>query len=222
MKLKTKTAAYITIAASVTFLVLLTILHFLKPEIDPSWRLISEYQIGDYGWLMSVAFFTLAVGQVSFFFAIRPFAKGLSGRIALALILLSIAGFIIVGLFPPDPITTPRELYSFSMKMHSYAGLPALLGMPLITLFMSWSLLRKSKQWASVFARSWLLALTIIAWASLIAWNVGSSAQNIAPGVPPEQYEWIGWPNRVFILAYCLWLIVAAQGAITQKSKKNR
>jgi hypothetical protein len=31
-------------------------LHLIKPEFDPSWRLISEYEVGRFGWLMTLAF----------------------------------------------------------------------------------------------------------------------------------------------------------------------
>jgi hypothetical protein len=44
-----QTAARLSLAAAATFLVLLVALHFIKPELDPSWRMISEYEIGDYG-----------------------------------------------------------------------------------------------------------------------------------------------------------------------------
>ena len=31
------------------FMIILTVLHFIEPEIDPSWNFISEYQTGKYG-----------------------------------------------------------------------------------------------------------------------------------------------------------------------------
>ena len=55
------TAAQISIAAAAVFLGLLVVLHFFKPEFDPSWRFVSEYAIGDFGWLMKAAFFSLAL-----------------------------------------------------------------------------------------------------------------------------------------------------------------
>jgi hypothetical protein len=44
-------ASRMAIIFSVTFLAILFLLHFLKPELDPSWRMISEYEIGRYGWM---------------------------------------------------------------------------------------------------------------------------------------------------------------------------
>jgi hypothetical protein len=46
------------IVAAAAFVVLLAALQVLKPELDPSWRMGSEYAIGDYGWVMRIAFFS--------------------------------------------------------------------------------------------------------------------------------------------------------------------
>ncbi|MFB3764984.1 MAG: DUF998 domain-containing protein [Methanotrichaceae archaeon] len=43
------------------FLILLIALHFIEPEFDPSRQLISEYELGNYGWLMSLAFISLGI-----------------------------------------------------------------------------------------------------------------------------------------------------------------
>ena len=55
-----RTAARLSFAAAVAFLVLLAALHFIKPELDPSWRMVSEYEIGRYGWVMVLALLSLA------------------------------------------------------------------------------------------------------------------------------------------------------------------
>jgi hypothetical protein len=49
------TAAHLSFAGAATFAILLAALHFIKPELDPSWHFISEYAIGDYGWIMVLA-----------------------------------------------------------------------------------------------------------------------------------------------------------------------
>ncbi len=57
------TAARISFAASAAFLALLAALHLLRPELDPSWRFISEYELGAHGWLMRLAFLSLALSR---------------------------------------------------------------------------------------------------------------------------------------------------------------
>jgi hypothetical protein len=41
--------AEISLMAVASFSALLILLHFLKPELDPSWRMISEYEIVEIG-----------------------------------------------------------------------------------------------------------------------------------------------------------------------------
>ena len=61
---------------------LIVILHVLKPEYDPSWRMISEYSLGRHGWVMRLAFLTMAVALGATCLALWPF--GGAWTIALA------------------------------------------------------------------------------------------------------------------------------------------
>jgi hypothetical protein len=49
-------AARLAFVGAAAFMVLLAILHVLEPEFNPAWRMISEYELGSYGWMMSFAF----------------------------------------------------------------------------------------------------------------------------------------------------------------------
>jgi hypothetical protein len=77
------TAARLSFVAAATFVVLLAALHFIKPGLDPSWHFISEYAIGDYGWIMVLAFLSLASSYVSLFLALRSQLQTIAGRIGL-------------------------------------------------------------------------------------------------------------------------------------------
>lgn len=44
--------AFALIMAGALFVFLLSSLHMLQPEFDPTWRFISEYALGGYGWMM--------------------------------------------------------------------------------------------------------------------------------------------------------------------------
>ena len=56
-----RTAALLSFAGAATFVVLLAALHVIKAGLDTLWHFISEYAIGDYGWIMVLAFLSLAV-----------------------------------------------------------------------------------------------------------------------------------------------------------------
>jgi hypothetical protein len=45
---------YISIVFASILLATLFLLHFLKPELDPVWRMISENEFGRFGWLIGI------------------------------------------------------------------------------------------------------------------------------------------------------------------------
>ena len=55
----------ISLIAVALFITLLAVLHIIEPEFEPSKHLISEYELGRFGWLMSLAFFSLGIGVLS-------------------------------------------------------------------------------------------------------------------------------------------------------------
>ena len=57
------TAAYSSLAFVTAFFLWLIVLYFLEPEFNPP-HLISEYELGRFGWLMSLAFFCLGMGSL--------------------------------------------------------------------------------------------------------------------------------------------------------------
>jgi hypothetical protein len=60
-------AGRVSFGAAGAFLVLLAILHVIKPELEPSWHPASEYAIGDYGWVMMIAIFSMALSCLALF-----------------------------------------------------------------------------------------------------------------------------------------------------------
>src|SRR5262245_19779154 len=111
-------AARITFWAAALFLALLAVLHIVKPEYDPTWRMISEYEIGRFGWAMQLAFISLSIASVGAIAAVGSKAKSIMGYIGLVLLLVAATGMIIGGIFPSDPITTDPDALSASGEMH--------------------------------------------------------------------------------------------------------
>ena len=60
------------------FLAILVLLHFLKPELAPSWRMISEYEIGRLGWIMRLAFVCWGAGVLALTIAVQSSLQGRS------------------------------------------------------------------------------------------------------------------------------------------------
>src|SRR6516164_5901521 len=92
----------LTIGFCVAFLAILSALHALEPEFNPP-HLISEYQLGRFGWLMSLAFFCLGAASFVLFAVARQAVRTRPGLFGTwGLLIIGIAYFC-AGIFPPDP-----------------------------------------------------------------------------------------------------------------------
>jgi hypothetical protein len=201
-----RTTASLSFAGAATFLVLLTALHFIKPELDPSWRFISEYAIGDSGWIMVLAFLSLALSYASLFFAIRSQTRTFGGKIGLASLLVSAAGLTIAGIFTTDPITASIDAMTAEGNLHNLGGTLGM-AMPIAAVLISWSLAR-NPAWAparrSLIGAAALAMIGFLASFLSIGLMLSQSGGNFGPGVL------VGWTNRLEVLTYSIWLMVVA------------
>lgn len=78
---RTSQVARISFVASVTSLLSLVALHVLSPEFDPSWRMVSEYALGSYSWVLALMFITQALSSFALFFAIKNQVRTVGGNI---------------------------------------------------------------------------------------------------------------------------------------------
>src|SRR4029453_19231071 len=104
------------LAALVIFLVLLAALHFLEPEFDPSKCVLSEYELGRYGWVMSLAFFSLGIAVLAMLRSTRKISTGRRGRIGRWWFLAISIAFFGAGIFCPY---TPLNFASY---IHGLCG----------------------------------------------------------------------------------------------------
>jgi len=192
------TAALLSFAAAATFVVLLAALHFIKPELDRSWHFISEYAIGDYGWMMVVAFLPLALSYVSLFVAIRSQLWTIVGRIGLALLLVSALGSTIAAIFTTDPITVSEEAVTPEGDLHNLGGALGI-AMPFAAGLIGWRLARNPAWSSAKRPLLWASGLTLVAF--LVSF--------VSPGVMVSQSGGkfgpevlVGWPNRFEVVAY--------------------
>jgi hypothetical protein len=92
-------AARVAFAAAATSLLLLAALHVLRPDLDPSWRMVSEYAIGKFGWVQTLVFLLMAASSASLLVAIRSEVRTLWGKIGLVFLVLAAVGFFLGGVF---------------------------------------------------------------------------------------------------------------------------
>jgi hypothetical protein len=199
-------AAQAAIGAAVAALVALALLHALKPEVSPSRNMISLYALGRYGWMMALCFAAFGAASLCLLAALVERSPSVLGRIGLAFLLAAGVGLMMAACFRMDPVSTPRTEMSTSGKMH---GVSFLIGVPcqlLATLLLSLASVDQSLN-----ASTPLLLLTTVVWLSLA--GTITIMVMVGPGKPsnpngPERF--LGLPNRLFMVAYGVWLVAAA------------
>jgi Protein of unknown function (DUF998) len=211
-----RAAALLSFASAATFVVLLAALHFIKPELDPSWHFISEYAIGDYGWMMVLAFLSLALGYVALFVAIRAQLRTIGGYIGLAMLLVSALGLTIAAIFTTDPITVSEDAVTTEGALHNLGGTLGI-AMPLAAALVGWNLAR-TPAWSS--AKRLLLLATGLALVAFLISFISLGVMVTQSGGEFGSEVLVGWPNRLEILAYSAWLMVVARQAI-RVSRQN-
>jgi hypothetical protein len=187
-------AAKLSIAAITAYQILLLMVIFIKPEVDPTHKPISEYAIGRNGWVMVLAFLTAAVSYGCLFVAVRPLVRTVSGRIGLGILGVCVLGTVGVGVFVADPVVTPLTDLTTIGTLHVICGFSALVLLPFAALLINLDVARRSPAVAPVLR--WTAGLPL---AGLILHELVSLV------VPPE-----GWPPRFLFLTYAIWLILLA------------
>jgi hypothetical protein len=211
-----QTAARLSLAGAAMFVVLLAALHLIKPELDPSWHFISEYAIGRHGWMMVLAFGSLAFSYVMLTVALRSQLRTIWGRIGLALLLVSAAGLAIAGIFTTDPITASKDAVTSEGKLHNLGGTLGI-AMPVAAAIIGWSLAR-DQAWSS--ARRPLIWATALA---LLSFLVSFSSLSVMLSQHDGRFGpdvLVGWPNRLEVLAYSVWLTVVAWHAAQLRKQR--
>jgi hypothetical protein len=187
-------------------LISLAALHVLKPDIRPSSTMISQYALGRHGWVMAVCFASFAAASACLFAALIPRVSSPLASIGAAFLLLAAFGLGMAARFPMDPVSTDPAQMSFSGRMH---GVSFMIGVPsqlLAVLLLSLALRNEATH-----ASSPLLVLAAVIWLSFGV--MVAVMLKVGPGKPPNPNgpeRFLGWPNRLFMIAFGAWLMVAA------------
>lgn len=197
-------AAGAAFAGSAASLLVLAALHITRSDLSPGGHMISEYAIGHAP--LGLSFFALqAVGALGMAAALPARASGLAVRIGIALLVLAAVGLGLAVAFTMDPLTTPPGQETMSGTMH---GVAALVGIPTLiaaTLVLGYAL-PKHQTWQRV--GPWLKVLGHLSWIAL-ALMIACMLLLITQGMT-AMGDLVGWANRLLVLAFALWLMVAS------------
>jgi hypothetical protein len=192
-------AAISALVAGAVTVGLIAILHVLEPEYDPSWRMISEYSLGRYGWVMRVAFVTMAIGLGTTSLALWPFGGAWTGGLAIVALAALGAAFI-----DADPIMTPSAEATATGRAHTILGVVLLAGFPPAAL---------AAGVGAAPALGWTLAIASVVPLAGLVWFLTAVAPAHGQGGSPEIR--IGWPDRFCLVVYLAWVVLAAIGVLS-------
>ncbi len=214
--------AYLAIAAAVTALLLLAGLHILSPEFDPSWRMVSEYANGHYGWVLSLMFVTWALSSWALAIAIWSQVRTLAGKIGLVFLIAAGVGEAMASVFDIN-----------NQPLHDIAGYIGILSLPVAAMLISKGLsaiqplsaAKKALLWAANL--TWMsVGLLVTTFIIMIVTYIQSGAK-IDPqakviALPPGVIAFVGWANRLLVVVFCLWVITVAWQAIQLQRGKSQ
>jgi hypothetical protein len=213
-------ATQLAIATAAATLLLLASLHVLSPELDPSWRMVSEYANGQHGWVLSLMFSAWALSSWAVVITLRSLAVTKAAKVGLVFLFLAGAGEAMASVF------------DIKHPLHSVAAMIGIPSLPVAAMLISASLAR-TREWSG--AKSVLLWAANMTWVSFVLMAVsfaifiatykhagGDMSAGVAiTALPPGVIAWVGWANRLLIFCYCVWVITVAWQTLQRRGQSS-
>jgi len=173
------------------FVAALVVLHVLKPDYTVVDHMVSDYAVGRYGWIMTTAFASAALGCLML-------GAGLlgggpvtwTGRLGAILLLITSAGLTVTAIFPTDLETAPSTRTGDIHAMSFFVNIVAIL---LSALLLGFSY-RGAVAWQRYKAAG-------LGFAALLVVAFVAQFQTLHKGAP------YGITNRVFVAILMAWLV---------------
>ena len=211
------TMARIAIVAIISYQVLLILLIFLRPDLDPTWHSISEWAIGKYGWLMTAGFLISGLSYALLCIVIRKEVRGKIGQAGVLLFLVCVLGTCGVGFFTTDPIQMIGHPTTRGM-LHIICGTTALALFPFAALMLTLNIAKRNQTWVSV--KRTLSFTAFIPLAGFLGFVIYTLVY-VAPKGPGAYGPGvnIGLPPRVAFLSYMVWVVMMGTSYIRIKNQ---
>jgi hypothetical protein len=206
-----RAASMISIVFAAFAVILLAALHVLSPEFDPSWRVVSEYANGSFGWVLSLMFACWAISTWALAFTVKGYLQTRADKIGYWILILAGAGQALASVFDID------------QPLHGLADLLGGAGFPIAAMAITITLCR---------AQPWLRSKRTLLWSANLTWisvvatiasvvilyitythaggHVPSDGKSLPLGtvLPAGVIAVVGYANRFMVLAACAWTII--------------
>ncbi len=189
---------------SLLFIVTLTALHFIKPEIAPSWNFIGEYEIGPFGWLMQIGYLYLAFSCIFLVLALWS-QLDMAGKTGLIVLTIASAGMILAAIFKTDPLNTPANQLTLSGKLHQTGAM--LDQIPFAAILITIAFFR-NKNWQA--NNSILIMSLLFVWFGFFCF-VGTIQEQLPADGKYGPTISVGWQHRVMMISQAVWLAIIGQ-----------
>ncbi len=188
--------ALIAIGGIVYFVVTVVVLHFLRPEYNPINHAVSNYAVGPFGYLMTAAFYVLALSVFALALGLtRSIALTNLSRVAVLILCLASIGMVVMGIFPGD-VHALHPPATITGVIHWTAAAISFLSI-MIAAFLLSSRFRTDERWQAFQHRCFILALIMVE--ALLLYGLLALV------------GWIGMGQRIYIAVCLLWLLVLAR-----------
>lgn len=205
-----ETIALLTLASGMLALLCLFVLHFVSPEYQASWRMISEYAMGKHKWLISSFFYLWGISSALLSVFLWNVTSSGWAMLGIVLLVISAIGEVMGGLF------------DVKHKLHGLAFLLGVPALPIAALLLGYHLsqLENWQEHATI-----LLIISHATWISLVLMAVAMAVMmsgfkkagivmdqhaEAPEQVPEGVIALAGYANRLLVLVYVLWLLVVA------------
>lgn len=214
--MRTELAGRLAKVLIAVFVGLLILMHFLRADLDPGKSVISEYAVGDHGWIMSLAFLCWAASCALLAKALWQHVKTKTGKVGTALLFVAAFGLILAALFETDPMAAAVENRTLHGKLHEIG---AMLDLTFLSALLVPLGLRKNKDWVGKQRVMWFLAAVV--WITQAIFMYSLAAFMHAESNQLESEMQIGWPSRIMLAGECLWLFMMAKFASEVTKRDN-
>jgi hypothetical protein len=190
-----QTIATIAIVGVAYFAGIIVVLHFLRPDLNPIGQPASQYALGPYGFLMSSAFFSMAVAAFALVIGLyQGTSQPARSRLGLVLLALWGVGVSLAMLFPMDPDGAPATLGG---TIHNVTGPLAFLSVTAGTLILS-QRFKKDENWRPIYRAALVLSIILLPAFLLTFLSFVTQA------------GFTGLAQRIFLAALVAWMALTA------------